>query len=240
MQVDMQLSLDLGGSPDLQQVLVLLVQAYGAPPHGPRRDALGQLVKSLISSRTLDRVSAAAYERLRAAYPGWAELMEAPPATIERLIADVSFPEAKARHLPAALRMVAAERPDFDLDLLRDWPVLRALAWLERLPGVGREVAAAALNVSTLRMPVFVVDVHGLRVLSRYGVVPTTTNNRIAFEAVMAQAQGWSAEELEDLHDLLKQLGQTLCRPNDLRCRRCPLKVQCRTGAKLTQGLSRS
>ena len=234
----MQLTLDLGGSSDLRQVLVLLTQAFGSPPHGPRRDALGQLVKSLISSRTLDRVSAAAYERLRTAHPDWAGLMEAPPAAIERLIADVTFPEAKARHLPAALGMIAVERRDFDLDFLRDWPVSQALAWLERLPGVGREVAAAALNVSTLRMPAFVVDVHGLRVLSRYGLVPTTTNNRIAFDKVMAQAQGWSAQELEDLHDLLKRLGQTLCRPNDLRCPRCPLQVRCRTGSMLTQGSS--
>ena len=37
-------------------------------------------------------------------------------------IAEVTFPEPKAERLVATLAMIAAERPDFDLDFLADLP----------------------------------------------------------------------------------------------------------------------
>jgi endonuclease-3 len=67
--------------------------------------------------------------------------------------------------------MIAADDPDFDLSPLGEQPIEDALAWLERLPGVGRKVAASALNFSSLAIPAFVADTHVLPVLGRFGVI---------------------------------------------------------------------
>jgi endonuclease-3 len=143
-----------------------LTHRFGTLADVPRRRPLGQLVKSMISSRTRDAVSLRAYQRLGQRWRRAAELAKAAPPVIERTIFDVTFAEKKAVYLPAALGMIEQDRPDFTLDFLAGLEVEEALAWLERLPGVGRKVATAALNASTLRRPVFIVDSHVHRVLS--------------------------------------------------------------------------
>jgi len=48
------------------------------------------------------------------------------------------------------------------------------------LPGVGRKVAAPALNASTLAMPVLIVDSHVLRVFERLGFVARGAGTQLA------------------------------------------------------------
>ena len=158
-----------------------------------RRSPVGQLVKSMISARTRDAVSTAAYDRLVDRYGGPAALARATPAAIARTICGVTFAEAKAAHLVAALRRIAATDGGFALARLAELPLGDALAWLERLPGVARKVSASTLNASTLRRPVMIVDTHVLRVLQRLGFVPATADYRAASEAVTAAMPNWTA-----------------------------------------------
>ncbi|MEI9853028.1 MAG: hypothetical protein WDN24_21710 [Sphingomonas sp.] len=77
----------------------------------PRRRPIGQLVKSLISGRTRDAVSLGAYRRLGKSFGSPARLAAAAPEAVRRTIADVTFAEAKAEWLVAALRRIGRERP---------------------------------------------------------------------------------------------------------------------------------
>lgn len=126
----------------------------------PRRSPIGQLVKSMISGRTLDATSKAAYDRLVDRFGTPKRMMSAKPNAVLECIAEVTFAEDKVRHVQSALRMIWAERGSFELSFLDDLPLEEALAWLERLPGVGRKVAASTLNASTLDRPVMIVDGH--------------------------------------------------------------------------------
>lgn len=200
----------------------------------PRRRPIGQLVKSLISSRTRDAVSLAAYRRLGRRWPNAAQLATAAPAAIESVIADVTFAEKKAEYLPAALRMIERERPDFALDFLERWPIEDALAWLERLPGVGRKVAAATLNASTLRCRVFIVDSHVHRVLQRLGFIGMRATPRTASERMTDAARMLDADGLLALFAHMKLLGQTICRFDAPHCPLCPLAGRCRSAAAFT------
>lgn len=103
-----------------------------------------------------------------------------------------------------------------------------AFIWLERLPGVGRKVAASTLNFSTLQRPALVIDTHVGRVLKRLGLVGARAEIVAMYDAVMNAAAGWSALDLTDLHIWMKRLGQTLCRPSGARCEGCPLRDICR------------
>lgn len=193
----------------------------------PRRRPVGQLVKSLISGRTRDAVSLAAYHRLRDRFGSAAEIAHAPAPLIERTIADVTFPEIKADWLAAALRRIERERPGFNLDFLGTWPLDTALAWLEQLPGVGRKVAASALNASTLAMPVLIVDSHVHRVLERLGFVAAGTEPRTASEKATAALPDWDGDDFLHFHIAMKRLGQTACRFEARDCTSCPLAADC-------------
>lgn len=64
-----------------------------------RRAPVGQLVKSMISARTRDAVSIAAYRRLGLAFGSAGRLARAAVTDVERLIQDVTFANAKAAQL---------------------------------------------------------------------------------------------------------------------------------------------
>ena len=224
----MQDSFDFAGGSDLETWHDRLLTAFG-PQEIRRRDPVGQMVKSSISNRTLDAVSLKAYNALAAAYPSWPALAAASPQEILPLIAEVKFPEDKADRLIRALRQIGAEDPGYRLEFLRDWPVERALAWLEQLPGVARKVAASTLNFSTLARPAFVVDAHIIRIFARLGFTRAKADTLATYRAVMAAANRWPADALAEFHILLKLLGQTLCTFDHHNCARCPLAADCRT-----------
>jgi endonuclease-3 len=198
-----------------------------------RRPPIGQMVKSLISAKTRDAVSLAAYHRLLDRYSSFEAMAQADAGVLETTIADVTHADVKARYLAAALRRIAAEQPDFDLAFLGDLPLAAALAWLERLPGVARKVSASTLNASTLGRPVLIVDTHVLRVLIRLGFVPRTADYRAASEAVTAAMPGWRGDDFLLFHVLMKRLGQTVCRWDVPACGVCPLAGDCPIGARI-------
>jgi endonuclease III len=192
-----------------------------------RRRPTGQLVKSLISGRTRDAVSLAAYHRLGQAFGSTTAIAEADPAMVRAVIADVTFAESKAQWLVAALAQIRRERGDGHLEFLADLPLVRALGWLERLPGVGRKVAASTLNASTLDRPVLIVDTHVLRVAQRLGLVAAQAEARLASETITAALPDWPGAMFLRLHLRLKRLGQRRCHVVQPNCRACPLNTLC-------------
>ena len=193
---------------DLDRWQGALLPLLATVPSLPRRSPIGALVKSLISSRTRDAVSLAAYEHLCRRFSSPAKLARATIPQIRHAIADVTFADVKAQWLADAMRHIACERPDFDLDFLGAMPLDAALAWLERLPGVARKVAAATLNGSRLNRPVFIVDTHVLRVMQRLGFVAPDADMQVTSEQVTAGAPNWSGDDFLRFHVGLKRVGQ--------------------------------
>jgi endonuclease-3 len=193
----------------------------------PARRPASELVKAMISSRTRDADSLAAYERIVRWFGSPKRLACAQPAEIEPVIAGVTYPAIKAQWIASALSIIGRERPDFRLDFLGTLPLPDALAYLERLPGVRRKVSASVLNASTLRRPVFIVDTHVLRVLSRLHYVRPEAGYLEASEAVTADVPHWSAEALLLFHVATKRLGQRHCHHDMPDCRNCPLADEC-------------
>jgi len=224
----MQFAFDFGAPTDISLMREGLRSAFaGYRPHNIR-EPIGQLVKSMISSRTKDEVSLRSYQKLIGIYPRWDELAAAPVAGIEGAISDVTHAKDKASHVKEALRLIARDHPDFDLSFLKELSVPEAVAWLRALPGVGPKVAASTLNFSTLAMPAFVVDTHVLRVLKCYGVVGPRADIAAAHDVVMAAMPDWTAFEFSEFHVLVKRLGQVFCRFDDPNCLECPVRQYCR------------
>jgi endonuclease-3 len=223
----MQLGLDFGARQDFREIYARLLMHFGPAPEFFQLDPVDQLVNAIISSRTLDEVSARAFERLIRRYDTWLELIPEPPARVRPLIAEVQDPDKKAIWVGGALRQARARGGALDLEVLRPWPVPDSLSWLERLPGVGRKVASAVLNFSTLHKPALVIDRHVLRILKRLRLIGLRSDTAKAFDAVTPALSAWSASELSDLHYLLKRLGQRICHAEAPDCGRCPLRTLC-------------
>jgi endonuclease-3 len=223
-----QLSLDFGARAELADIRDELRRAFGPYESTPTLTPVAQLVKSMISSRTYDAVSLAAYGRLTSRFPAWADLAAASAQAVEAVIFDVRWPERKAPQLVEILRILRRRHPDYELDFLGLKSVTEALAWLEALPGVGRKIAASTINFSTLQRPALVIDTHVLRVLRRMGLTDWRARTAAAYDRVMPALSSWSATELQELHVLLKHLGQNVCRASRPVCARCPIRSRCR------------
>ena len=208
-------------------------------PCGPfvRLDPVSQLVMGLIGGRTRGEVSKAAFEALLTRFGRWESVRDAPVAEVEEVIGSVTFADVKAPRLKATLAAITRCHGRLSLDSLENRTVDEALAWLERLPGVGRKVAAATLNFSTLRKAALVIDTHHLRVLRRLGLVSRRSDVRRAYESIMPLLPPeWSSDDLDEHHQLMKTLGQTICRHGGPICFRCSLQEYCPTATSQSLG----
>jgi endonuclease-3 len=213
---------------DLAAVRDRLRAVFGPQRATHRMDPVSQLIKSVLSSRTYDQVSWAAFIRLRAAFPDWRALTLADPAQIEPVIDPVTFADDKARRLPILIRVIILKRGELDIDFLKDEPLEEAMEWLTRLPGVGVKIATATLNFSTLERAVLTVDTHVHRVTRRLGLAPRDGDLALAFESLMQQVPAsWSADSFFELHWLLKGHGQSICTHFDPACGLCALRETC-------------
>ncbi|MFT4077060.1 MAG: endonuclease III [Asticcacaulis sp.] len=220
----MQMMLFDTAAQDIDRLRDRLITRFGRFEEPPTRSPIQQLIRSLISGRTRDEVSLPAYDRLAAAWPDPDDMMAQTVADIQAVIADVTFPDDKAAHLLETLKYIQARHPDFNLDFLAQGTVDEALAWLQKLPGVGTKVAASALNYSTLCMQSFIADTHVIRVMKRYGFIG---KDKSACDFVMSAACDYTAAELTELHVLIKTLGQQICGALEWNCQACPVCQDC-------------
>lgn len=230
----MQMSFDFyNRSESFRRIHRRLLRRFGRPGPWRHLDPVSQLIMGIIGGRTLTDDSLRAFKALLRRFDRWEDICNAEPGQVARAIAAVTDAEAKAWRLPAALRQVCARRGRLELDFLGGLPVEAALVWLERLPGVGRKASASTLNFSTLRMRALVIDRHHLRVLRRLGLVRARADGTEAFERVMPDLPpDWTAADVDDHHQLMKTLGQRLCRHDSSRCPACPLQDLCESRAK--------
>ena len=228
----MQLSLPLEADPRLSRIRERLIVIHGPQYDQRRHDPTTQFVKAMISACTRDAVSDESFLQLCILLPSWEVLPDADLATVAATIRDVTYATEKAVHLVTAARIIQAQRGRFDLAFLAEWPVDAALSWLQRLPGVGPKVAAVTLNFSTLRKRALVVDRHVLRLSKRLNLLPATADFESGFRRLMRLMPiDWDADDLYELHWLMKMHGQTTCRHRWPACGECPLAQCCATAA---------
>jgi endonuclease III len=223
----MQASLFSSPASDVRAMRDRLRNVFGPIRATERLEAIDHFVRSFLGSRTYDRVAWDAFWRLARHFRSWDALADAPVKEIEAQLEGVTHAEKKAPELKNALRKIRVRAGEIDLDFLGDHPVEQALRWLEEIHGVGRKVAAATLNFSTLHKRAFVVDTHILRVLRRFGFIDARAETEDAYDAVMTAAETFDAGDLYELHWYLKRLGQNTCTHYRAACVSCPLSDLC-------------
>src|SRR2546430_2660218 len=146
-----------------------LTDLYGEVPFSSK-DPMSMLVDIILSHRTRDEQTAAAYDNLLKRFGSWEAVRDAPTAEVQATIANVNWPEVKAPRLQFIMRQITEERGNLNLDFLCDLPVEESAAWLNRFEGVGPKTTACVLLCSCQK-PLLPVDVHVHRVSGRLGLI---------------------------------------------------------------------
>ena len=217
-----------------------LCDAYGCPqPPFSGVDPLSELISSLLTHRTLNKDSHAAFKALREAYPDWAAVSDAPTGDVQRVIHRVTWPEQKAPRIQAVLRRIGEMRGELSLEFLAEVPVADARAWLEQLPGVGPKTSAAVLSFSTLRRPALPVDCHHHRVAVRLGLLPASVGEGPAHAVLAGQLPtDWDWQRVYDNHQVMMRHGQKCCFHANPACHHCPVLDLCPFGQRRTGRLN--
>ena len=116
------------------EVTQRLTKFYGLAEWS-RKDPMSMLVDIILSHRTRDEQTAAAYDNLLKHFGSWEAVRDAPTEEVQDTIANVNWPEVKAPRLQALMRRITEERGELNLDFLRDLPVEEGAAWLNRNRG---------------------------------------------------------------------------------------------------------
>jgi endonuclease-3 len=201
-----------------------LTELYGVAEWS-KKDPLSMLVDIILSHRTRDEQTAAAYDNLLKRFGSWEAMRDAPTEEVQEAIANVNWPEVKAPRLQALMRRITEERGELNLDFLRDIPVEEGAAWLDRLEGVGPKTTAAVLLFSS-RKPILPVDTHVHRVSIRLGLIGKKVTADHAHALLLALLPN-DAQTIYNFHKALLRHGQRVCVYDRPRCEKCILTDLC-------------
>jgi endonuclease-3 len=207
-----------------QAVYQRLLEAYGLPNWGNPLPPLDELVSTILSQNTNDRNRDVAFQRLRARFPTWEAVRDAPVEQVVEAVRPAGLANQKGPRIQQVLRQISAEHGALDLEFLRAWPAEEALAWLTRFNGVGPKTASIVL-VFSLGKPAFPVDTHIYRVSGRIGLRP----EKISVEQAHTYLSGvFRPEQYGPGHMNLILLGRRACHARKPDCASCPVQDLCK------------
>jgi endonuclease-3 len=210
----------------LRTITDRLAKEYGRPVLRPHQAPIDELVLTVLSQNTNDRNRDVAYFRLRARFPSWDAVREAPVEEIEDAIRPGGLAPTKSVRIHQILDAIGED----DLLWLADAPLDAAREYLVGLPGVGRKTAACVLLFSFGR-PDVPVDTHVYRVGERLGLWPAKTPLVKAHDE-LSRLVGDDGEFAYETHVLLIRHGRRTCVARSPRCPDCPLRRICPEGRR--------
>jgi endonuclease-3 len=206
-----------------RHIQAILIECYGRPGWGAQTAPLDELVSTILSQNTNDLNRDRAYLALRAKYPSWEEVRDAPEENIIDAIRPAGLAPKKGPRIQSILRQITEERGDLNLDFLRGIPPDEARAWLIKFNGVGPKTVAIVMQFS-LDTPAFPVDTHIYRVTGRLGLRPVKMSREKAHDWLSAV---FDPQVYGPAHLNLIRLGRETCHPHNPSCTMCPVKKHC-------------
>ncbi len=208
-----------------------LLEFYGEPVWRGPLPAIDELISTILSQNTNDLNRDRAFQALRAKFPTWEEVRDAPPNEVIAAIRPSGLANQKGPRIQQGLRSITEERGNLDLSFLADFPVEEAKAWLMKFNGVGPKTAAIVLCFG-LGRPAFPVDTHIYRVTGRIGLRP----ERMTVEQAHPYLEHlFPPETYYAAHLNLIRLGREICQARRPKCEICPIIKLCDFGRKIVE-----
>lgn len=200
-----------------------LIDFYGFPDWRNPLPPLDELISTVLSQNTNDTNRDRAFEALRAKYPTWEAVRDAPQQGVTSAIRPAGLANQKAPRIQNILAEITEQRGDLDLSFLNDLPTEEARQWLLQFKGVGPKTAAIVLQFS-LGKPAFPVDTHIYRVTGRTGIRPmkmSADQAHLYMEALLPPDAYYPA------HLNIIRLGREICNARKPKCNMCPINDFC-------------
>jgi endonuclease-3 len=201
----------------------LLADLYGFPTWRQHLPPIDELIDTILSQNTSDINRDKAFDALKARFPTWEAVRDAPVADVIKTIAPAGLANTKGPCIQQTLRQITEERGGITLEFLTDMDVTEAKAWLTHFNGVGPKTAAIVL-LFAFNKPAFPVDTHVHRVTQRLGLIGPKVGREQAhvdLEAIIPP------DEFYQAHLNFIQHGRTICQARRPLCERCPLTKHC-------------
>ncbi len=225
----------------IPEIVARLEEAYGIPAWRPHRDAVAELVLTILSQNTSDSNSGRAFVRLLERFPTWDAVIAAPLPVLSDAIQPGGLAPTKAPRIQSALRDVRARAGGFDLSFLGDLPLEEAREWLRSIHGVGPKTVACVL-LFALGRPAMPVDTHVFRVAARLALIPARAG-KAAMTPEKAHGLLEAAVARDDFyafHIGLIKHGRRTCAAQRPCCPDCVLRDLCPSAVKFHPGLRAS
>jgi endonuclease-3 len=184
---------------------------------------MDELISCILSQNTSDVNRDRGFDALKARYPTWEAVRDAPVDELIETIRPAGLANQKAPRIQAVLRYITDNNGTPSINFLADMPLEEARAWLTSLNGIGPKTAAIVLCFAFNR-PAFPVDTHIHRVSQRIGFLPEGISADRAHPAMEAIVP---AGDYYAFHLNLIRHGREVCRARNPLCERCPLTAHC-------------
>ena len=206
-----------------QRVHEKLLAAFGDPTWRTPLPPIAELVSTILSQNTNDINRDRGFTALRARFPTWEQVRDAPEREVIDAIRVAGLANQKGPRIQKVLREITAERGNLDLSFLKHMPLEEARSWLTKFHGVGPKTAAIVLQFS-LDRPAFPVDTHIYRVTGRIGLRPLKMSVEQAHVHLekLFEPDNYYADHLN-----LIRLGREVCHPRKPDCPHCPVVRVC-------------
>ncbi len=206
-----------------KRIAAALSAEYGEPTWRQHLPPVDELVSTILSQSTSDTNRDKGFDALKARYPTWEAVRDAPEQAVIETIRPAGLANQKGPRIQAALRTLTERAGAITLDHLADMPIEEAKAWLTSINGVGPKTAAIILCFAFGR-PAFPVDTHVHRVTGRLGLIgPKVTAEQAhpILEAIVPP------EDYYSFHLQVIQHGREVCHARGPECERCVLRKEC-------------
>jgi endonuclease-3 len=205
-------------------VAAILREVYGYPDwRAFASDPVDELVSCILSQSTTDINTERGFRSLKARFPNWEAVIDAPTPDVVDAIRIAGLANQKGPRIQEVLRFINRERGIINIDFLADLPLEEAKAWLTQMNGVGPKTAAIVLCFAFHR-PAFPVDTHVHRVGQRIGWLPEGISAEKAHDVMEAIVP---PDDHLVFHLNLIRHGREICIARFPRCMACPLTEHC-------------
>lgn len=196
------------------------------------KEPLDDLMLTVLSQNTNDKNRDKAYDRLRAKYPAWEAVLQAPLEDIIEQIRIAGLGETKASNMKRILAIIKEKFGRCSIKELAKWEPKDVREFLVSLPGVGVKTAGVVM-VFDLGMPAFPVDTHVARISRRLGWAPEKMppdKIQLYLESTLPPSRFGGA------HLNIITHGRNVCGARRPKCEECPAGKWC-DFANLTKSL---
>lgn len=206
----------------IQIVDEILREQYGTP-NWRRKDPLDELMITILSQNTNDNNRDMAYRSLRAKFPEWEQVMNAPQAEVQEAVKSAGLSGQKSRSIQNALTWIKETFGKLDLTDLRELSDDEVISMLTSQKGIGIKTAAVMLAFSMDR-DLCPVDTHVDRIAKRLGWAEHKLSAEKIFDLLKPNVPKGKAASF---HLNLLKFGRTICTARNPSCGSCFIKDHC-------------